>query len=569
MLPNLIHFAHWVTCILLLVIAYYCYINRHIATARSLLAVCLITAAWPFISALIYIVPTLEAQILLNRFKMMVVALIPFSFLNLVLTLFWPKNLHRIFLLFFGTSSILFSFFFITPWHEMIITGYQLVEISGAQILSFENGPWFHFYYVHAFTILCLTIILTIIPAKSVLTIHHFSKFFLILAIILPSIVDIISVNFIEHGRLLQLTPASFLITAFVLFRTLARENLLDLIPYARAVIFDNIKDPYLTFNIKKRLIDYNNAAKEILNIHTKDLGTTKDHLAKTHPIDRNNSTVEINHDFYFISSQQLYDHKNNFVGEVITLKNITYQEKLYRNLEKSNTFKTQLISVLAHDLQTNLSGLSLLSRALLNNVDRYQKDETKKEALYIDKAARSAIDFVNNIVDWGKSQLDNFTPHYRHVDIEEATHEVITFLSSLLTSKNITTEIQCSSVTSFTTDREIYKAIIRNILSNAIQVAPKNSIITIKITVLTSALIIEVLDQGPGLSQDELETVQHSPLKVGGQGLGLFICKEFAAVLDGEIRIGKHGNQQGHLIVELPLILLGDSPSGHIPLNK
>jgi two-component system, OmpR family, sensor histidine kinase TctE len=98
---------------------------------------------------------------------------------------------------------------------------------------------------------------------------------------------------------------------------------------------------------------------------------------------------------------------------------------------------------------------------------------------------------------------------------------------------------------------------LLKNLLSNSIAYAGHGAVVTVRVQQLPEAVVLEVEDDGPGLSPDQMERASlrkrglpmraRSPLKdqEGGYGLGLAITSEIAMLFGAEIqfRNGREGS--------------------------
>src|SRR5262249_1570837 len=83
----------------------------------------------------------------------------------------------------------------------------------------------------------------------------------------------------------------------------------------------------------------------------------------------------------------------------------------------------------------------------------------------------------------------------------------------------------------------------LTNLLSNALEFTPEGGTVTVRITSEDEYVSVDVVDSGPGVSQDEIDKM-FSRLWQGGTGknypaetgLGLYLCKRVVEAHDGTI---------------------------------
>lgn len=101
---------------------------------------------------------------------------------------------------------------------------------------------------------------------------------------------------------------------------------------------------------------------------------------------------------------------------------------------------------------------------------------------------------------------------------------------------------------------------LLNNLVGNAIAYAGYGAVVTVRIRQTPEAVVLEVEDNGPGLTPDQIALVQHrrrgppmqalAPFKdhAAGHGFGLAITAEIAALFDAEIRLQSAGDGRGLL---------------------
>jgi len=102
---------------------------------------------------------------------------------------------------------------------------------------------------------------------------------------------------------------------------------------------------------------------------------------------------------------------------------------------------------------------------------------------------------------------------------------------------------------------------ILENLISNAVKYSPRGGTVTVEIGRSGDHAIVRVRDEGIGIPEDErarifdrfFRTTVAKPY--GGVGLGLYISKEIAERLGGELTLESSGPSGSVFRLSLPLV--------------
>ncbi|MBG9986904.1 HAMP domain-containing histidine kinase [Facklamia sp. DSM 111018] len=111
--------------------------------------------------------------------------------------------------------------------------------------------------------------------------------------------------------------------------------------------------------------------------------------------------------------------------------------------------------------------------------------------------------------------------------------------------------------------------SVLQNILSNAVDFAPVESVITLSFERLADYFRISISDQGPGFKEEDLKSLLMTKYtgrenKTDHQGLGLYVSNKIVGEYKGEMllenRIGESGIEGAKVTILLPMNLVSDS---------
>ena len=134
-----------------------------------------------------------------------------------------------------------------------------------------------------------------------------------------------------------------------------------------------------------------------------------------------------------------------------------------------------------------------------------------------------------------------------------------INSVGGLAHKKNIKIKNDCSEV-EISADSKRLTQVIVNLLSNAIKFSPRDSQIVVEGTVSNEMLQMAVIDEGPGISKEDITRIfsrfyQMEEHKTQGFGLGLSICVLIVRSHGGEITAESEIGKGSKFIITLPIV--------------
>lgn len=108
-----------------------------------------------------------------------------------------------------------------------------------------------------------------------------------------------------------------------------------------------------------------------------------------------------------------------------------------------------------------------------------------------------------------------------------------------------------------FKLDGGLLEQVLHNIIHNALQHTPPNSIITVEANETEEGCILMVSDNGKGFPENEMESVFQKFYRlghtIGGTGLGLSIVKGFMEAMDGKVRLENRKEGGARFTITVP----------------
>ncbi|TLX77430.1 HAMP domain-containing histidine kinase [Labilibacter sediminis] len=236
----------------------------------------------------------------------------------------------------------------------------------------------------------------------------------------------------------------------------------------------------------------------------------------------------------------------------------ITNEKEILENL---NTTKDRFFRIISHDLRSPFTSLIGYFDILLRNNQsefKVKKEDIRQIYLHI----RRTYNLLNNLLNWSKTQLNQYKFVKEEYLLEEILSENKSLYNQIANQKNI------SIIQDFPTDAKVYcdkemiMVIVRNLLFNAIKFTDTNGKIVIKGTLHTNNITeIAVIDSGIGISKENIELILNPNEYITtkgtsnetGSGIGLIICHDLLQKHNSRLQIESETNVGSKFFFNLP----------------
>ncbi len=237
--------------------------------------------------------------------------------------------------------------------------------------------------------------------------------------------------------------------------------------------------------------------------------------------------------------SAQVVSNDDSLIGIVTIFRDVTKEKEIDR-------MKTELVSMVAHELRSPLTSIAGFSELLLDV--SITKDQSQEYAEIILKESNRLGELINKFLDIsrieaGKSQLNKVPLHLGYL-----LENILELNIYQAEKKNI--KVDCDvpqDLPLVNIDKEMIEEVILNLFSNAVKYSPKDTKIQIKVEKREEEddLVIAVKDYGYGISKDSLPQIFNKFYRVtdndkvreiDGSGLGLSLVKEIVEIHGGAV---------------------------------
>ncbi len=211
------------------------------------------------------------------------------------------------------------------------------------------------------------------------------------------------------------------------------------------------------------------------------------------------------------------------------------------RELEKLNSEKAKLFSIVAHDIRSPLSSiLGYLEVLAETDMTEEENAQIKYKLLQVTK---DTSEMLANVLAWSKSQLDGARVDIISVDVARELEKGFSLEKNIAQKKNIDLQLDFGEQVFVAADLNMFLIVVRNLVNNAIKFTPDGGKVVVAIQRNHENCFIKVIDNGLGVSRDEQDNLfklralsTFGTNNEKGVGLGLLLCKEFTELQDGKI---------------------------------
>jgi two-component system sensor histidine kinase KdpD len=238
--------------------------------------------------------------------------------------------------------------------------------------------------------------------------------------------------------------------------------------------------------------------------------------------------------------------------------------------LRRSDEIKTALLRSVSHDLRTPLTAIVAGGDALGSAA--LGPDERAELAAAVTSEASRLSRMVDQLLDLSRLEAGAAEPHRDWTSVDETARAAIDQVHPTARVKLFVDE----ETPLIRVDAAQLERALANVLDNAVRHSGGKPV-SVRARPVGSRLMIRVVDQGPGIPEQELERIFEPFYRSngdtgtgGGSGLGLAIARGFVEANGGRIRAESLPAQGSVIVIELPIEPLPESSAvDHSPAER
>lgn len=207
--------------------------------------------------------------------------------------------------------------------------------------------------------------------------------------------------------------------------------------------------------------------------------------------------------------------------------------------LSSTEILQTDFVSNVSHEFKTPINAIEGYS-TLLQDSDNLDDDQRE----YIDKIlfnTQRLSSLVGSILLLSKLENQQIPSHQVEYRLDEQIRQSIVALEPAWEKKDIEFDVELDRV-SYLGNEPMMRHVWDNLVSNSIKFSPNGGTVKIHLAKKLKKLIVTVVDQGPGLSEEAQKHIfdkfyqADASHKQEGNGLGLALVKRILTIEKGQI---------------------------------
>jgi signal transduction histidine kinase len=310
---------------------------------------------------------------------------------------------------------------------------------------------------------------------------------------------------------------------------------------YITAVLLSEKSTPAL----RESLVKFTKSFEEKYNMLLKTGMTNSDYY---------NKATDLIEEFFPLgihSATHTDSSLDNYLEELVKERTLEIEQISSKVLEADRS-KSLFLASMSHELRTPLNSIIGFSELLLLDHSENLSDTHKQYISTVYEESYYLLNLINGILDLSKIEAGKFEISINHFSFNKVLFNVTKSLKPKLSEKNLELEYEIDLDINLFSDEDRLKQILFNLIGNAIKFTNEGGKILIKTKLFNEKLNIHIIDNGIGISKDNIQYLftpfqqvdQPKSIKTTGTGLGLYLTKKLVNLLGGNISVeSEEGN--------------------------
>ncbi len=241
-----------------------------------------------------------------------------------------------------------------------------------------------------------------------------------------------------------------------------------------------------------------------------------------------------------------------SLVTAIMIIENLNMQMQLQHELQRSEKLKvvSELAASVAHEVRNPMTStrgfLQLMSQD--GNLNSSQKRYIDISIEELDRAQSIIQDYLS-LAKPNKQGMDR-------INVSKELEHVVQLMSTYTTLNNTSIRHEIEGGLYIKANKDEMKQVLINLIKNAIEAIDKDGMVTVKASSSRGMVLIEIMDDGVGMTPQQVERLgtPFYSTKDKGTGIGLTISFQIIELLQGKIEVTSEVGKGSIFTIKLPL---------------
>ncbi len=236
----------------------------------------------------------------------------------------------------------------------------------------------------------------------------------------------------------------------------------------------------------------------------------------------------------YRVRTQVIRRDGNLFIG--IALLDVS-------DLVRLNRARRDMVANISHELRTPIANIRMIIDALFHEDEKPKRKRSISSLQAIARETDSLLWIIQEMMDLSMIESGQSILRMVEVNLRSLVEDVMERMEDQAEQKDIKIIEDVSRKLFVWCDWDLMRRVLVNLLHNAIKWSPRSAKIIIRAMPVHDEVMIQVIDEGPGVPDEQVERIferfyQVDSARSGneGTGLGLAICKHIVEAHGGRI---------------------------------
>lgn len=332
--------------------------------------------------------------------------------------------------------------------------------------------------------------------------------------------------------------------------------------------VLENMSEAVIVIDDNKNISLFNKSAEKLFNqksvaVLGRSLSDLLDGtfnflvLTKTDAHQTFEKEIEINGEIKYLSFtlSTLNDPDTNQKKHTIVIKDLTETRRLEENAKRNEKLSAmgELASGVAHEIRNPINAIGMIAQRLNKE---FIPQDNEKEYSEITLLLRNEVNRINKIITQFLNYAKPLDINPQQVEINSYLNEVYKLFETQAKQRSVYFNLKGNDKFNVHIDADLIRQALLNIITNAFDAVKENGVVSIGYYKQKKDLVIEISDNGNGISPEHQKKIfdLYYTTKKDGNGLGLSITQKIISQHKGSITLQSKVNNGTTFKIILPI---------------